>query len=217
MQQVAWDQYVGYARNTLKGRVRRNQFNIAATAYDQGEQAKFRSELERERVHHSSSPYMNSSHSLNLNNFDSSSESAAGNSSTIDVVGTAMVQSHTALPAYYKLQEIRLSRLGIEDFDFAHFNKTPLASIENGHPQSFINAMVHMLIYAVPYPGLVNNGLGGHAVRDLLNMHSSSYRERKCQSDNCLVCELSNLSKMMNDAECNVQSTNFVRAYCAKE
>jgi PAB-dependent poly(A)-specific ribonuclease subunit 2 len=50
----------------------------------------------------------------------------------------------------YQLQEIKLGKLGIEDFPFAKFNKTAFGGLENTIPNSYINAWIHTMLFNAP-------------------------------------------------------------------
>lgn len=49
------------------------------------------------------------------------------------------------VPREYRKQEIKLGKLGIEDFNFRRFNKTPLAGLENSIPNSYTNAWIQTM------------------------------------------------------------------------
>ncbi len=85
------------------------------------------------------------------------------------------------IPFIYHPVKIKLSKLGISDFDFSQYNKTTFVGLENSIPNSFSNSVIQMM-YLVP------------EVRATLLAHS-------CPRDTCLSCELGFLFHMLDQAK----------------
>ncbi|GAA5974216.1 hypothetical protein JCM11641_003332 [Rhodosporidiobolus odoratus] len=103
------------------------------------------------------------------------------------------------MPKHYRKVEIKYSRFGIEDFDFAFYNKTPYSGLETHITNSYTNSLLQALHYLRP-------------VRTLAESHTYG----ACPKENCLLCEAGFLFRMLEDAKgMNCQASNFSRAFGA--
>ncbi|GAA5911786.1 hypothetical protein JCM6882_003353 [Rhodosporidiobolus microsporus] len=103
------------------------------------------------------------------------------------------------VPKYYRKVEIKYSRFGIEDFDFAFYNKTPYSGLETHITNSYTNSLLQALHYLRP-------------IRTLAESHTFG----ACPKENCLLCEAGFLFRMLEDAKgMNCQASNFSRAFGA--
>ena len=94
----------------------------------------------------------------------------------------------------YKLQEIKLGKLGIEDFPFHKYNQTQIGGLENTIPNSYANAWLSTMLFNIPLRTRVLNYLSAKEV--------------------CLTDELGFLFHMLvsSRGQC-CQATNFLRAF----
>lgn len=103
------------------------------------------------------------------------------------------------MPKYYRRVEIKYSRFGIEDFDFAFYNKTQYSGLETHITNSYTNSLLQALHYMQP-------------IRTLAKSHTFE----ACPKENCLLCEAGFLFRMLEDAKgMNCQASNFSRAFGA--
>eukprot|EP00124_Ichthyophonus_hoferi_P000743 Ihof_evm3s30 gene=Ihof_evmTU3s30 len=99
-----------------------------------------------------------------------------------------------AVPSLFHKKEIKYSRLGLEDFDFAKYNRTQFGSLEPHVPNAYCNAVLQALHFLGPF-------------RDYILGHV-------CEVEFCLSCELSFLFHMLDLANGeNCQASNFIRAF----
>ncbi|CEQ42977.1 SPOSA6832_04843, partial [Sporobolomyces salmonicolor] len=106
------------------------------------------------------------------------------------------VSEEDRMPKYYRKVEIKYSRFGIEDFDFAFYNKTRYSGLETHITNSYTNSLLQALHYLPP-----------------IRMLAESHTYEPCPKENCLLCEAGFLFRMLRDAKgMNCQASNFSRA-----
>ncbi|XP_065919163.1 PAN2-PAN3 deadenylation complex catalytic subunit PAN2-like isoform X2 [Dysidea avara] len=98
------------------------------------------------------------------------------------------------VPKPYRRVEIKYSKMGIEGFDFQHYNKTSFAGLEIHIPNAYCNAMLQVLYFLEPV--------------------CCSLRSHKCSREFCLACELNFLFRMLEQCQGeNCQASNFLRTF----
>lgn len=118
-----------------------------------------------------------------------------GNIIYLDADGTEIERP----PPHLRAVQLRLSRFGLEGFDFGRFNSTLYAGLENTQPNSFLNSLIQMLYFVPP-------------VRYALMGHLSG-------TDSCLADELGFLFHMLDLAQDvpqkskSVEPLNFARYF----
>ncbi|KAG8787432.1 poly(A)-specific ribonuclease [Serendipita sp. 397] len=110
--------------------------------------------------------------------------------SPLDVTNSALV------PRQYRRVEIEYSKFGVEDFDFAFYNRTAFSGLETHILNSYTNALIQAMHYVMP-----------------LRRIAKSHITMACSREYCLLCELGFVMRMLEDAKgINCQATNFCRA-----
>ncbi|CAE6448890.1 unnamed protein product [Rhizoctonia solani] len=103
--------------------------------------------------------------------------------------------SISEIPKPYRRVEIMYSKFGVEDFDFAYYNKTKYSGLETHIVNSYTNALLQALHYVQP-------------ARRVAQSHITT----PCQTEHCLLCEFGFLTRMLEDAKgVNCQASNFCK------
>ncbi|KAI8355181.1 ubiquitin carboxyl-terminal hydrolase-domain-containing protein [Blakeslea trispora] len=176
--------FVGYAPNP--GNIHRNQRPRKKKVLAKKNGPKFRSEQERELLQASKV----------LVGDDGLVRHSGRRSSSVGDIHT-MDPTVINMPRYYQRVEIQYSRFGVDDFDFGYFNATQYGGLETHIRNSYCNSLLQVLYFISP-----------------LRKIAKSHIKIACSKDNCLLCELGFLFRMLEDSKGqNCQATNFLRAF----
>ncbi|KAJ4371394.1 poly(A)-specific ribonuclease [Neocucurbitaria cava] len=101
------------------------------------------------------------------------------------------------VPAMYGNVEIKYSKFGVDDFDFAYYNQTPYSGLETHITNSYANPLLQLFRFTP-------------LLRNLALQHTAS----PCLFESCLLCELGFLIDMLEKAAgLNCQASNFLKTF----
>ncbi|KAJ1655918.1 poly(A)-specific ribonuclease [Dispira simplex] len=179
LSKAKWNDFVGYAPNLRTHR--RNQVVIDKPAG--ADVPKFRSQqkLENKGQHTSR---------------DSSFSDAKGTMKVPSGFKDSTTQISITMPNHLKRVEIRYSKFGVEDFDFAFYNQTGLSGLETDIINSYCNPLLQALFY-IPI------------LKQLAQFHFTL----PSSQDECLLCEFGFLTRSLEDAQgTNCHASNLLQA-----
>ncbi|KAI9469074.1 MAG: ubiquitin carboxyl-terminal hydrolase-domain-containing protein [Benjaminiella poitrasii] len=180
--------FVGYAPNP--GNIHRNQIPRKKKVIKKKNGPKFRSEQERELLKSANTLLLDDDNDL-LQQYPGRRSSSIGD---ISIVNDPAVLN---MPRYYQRVEIQYSKFGIDDFDFGYYNSTQYGGLETHISNSYCNSFLQVLYFIKPLRNI-----------------AKSHIKVSCPKDNCLLCELGFLFRMLEDSKGqNCQATNFLRAF----
>ncbi|ORZ18884.1 ubiquitin carboxyl-terminal hydrolase-domain-containing protein [Absidia repens] len=113
-------------------------------------------------------------------------------------VGEVLLDSRgIVMPKHYHHVEIQYSKFGVDDFDFGYYNRTLYGGLETNIRNSYCNSLLQVLYFILP-------------LRQIAKCHIGT----SCEKENCLLCELGFLFRMLEDSKGqNCQATNFLKAF----
>ncbi|KAL4398862.1 poly(A)-specific ribonuclease [Malassezia pachydermatis] len=128
--------------------------------------------------------------------FRSEKDEQASTQATAEAEAEATWRANAAgMPGYYAPVTIQYSRFGVEDFDFAFYNKTAYSGLETNIGASYANSYLQALHYARPF-----------------RLFATSHIKMACEEPDCLLCEAGFLFRMLEDAKgTNCQASNLLR------
>ncbi|KAF2020982.1 PAB-dependent poly(A)-specific ribonuclease subunit PAN2 [Aaosphaeria arxii CBS 175.79] len=101
------------------------------------------------------------------------------------------------VPAMYGNVEIKYSKFGVDDFDFAYYNQTSYSGLETHIANSYANPLLQLCRFTP-------------MIRNLALRHTAS----PCLFETCLLCELGFLIDMLEKASgLNCQASNFLKTF----
>lgn len=101
------------------------------------------------------------------------------------------------VPAMYGNVEIKYSKFGVDDFDFAYYNQTSFSGLETHITNSYANPLLQLFRFTP-------------LIRNLALLHTAS----PCMFESCLLCELGFLIDMLEKAAgLNCQASNFLKTF----
>ncbi|KAH7093275.1 PAB-dependent poly(A)-specific ribonuclease subunit PAN2 [Paraphoma chrysanthemicola] len=101
------------------------------------------------------------------------------------------------VPAMYGNVEIKYSKFGVDDFDFAYYNQTSYSGLETHITNSYANPLLQLFRFTP-------------LIRNLALQHTAS----PCLFESCLLCELGFLIDMLEKAAgLNCQASNFLKTF----
>jgi PAB-dependent poly(A)-specific ribonuclease subunit 2 len=105
--------------------------------------------------------------------------------------------TRTDVPAMYGNVEIKYSKFGVDDFDFAYYNQTSYSGLETHITNSYANPLLQIFRFTP-------------LIRNLALQHTAS----PCLFQSCLLCELGFLIDMLEKAAgLNCQASNFLKTF----
>ncbi|KAF2792603.1 PAB-dependent poly(A)-specific ribonuclease-like protein subunit pan2 [Melanomma pulvis-pyrius CBS 109.77] len=147
------------------------------------------------------------SDSLSAPKFLSEKARAAQSSSEVDTKTAETMETLTDMhlddvtrkdvPAMYGNVEIKYSKFGVDDFDFAYYNQTQFSGLETHITNSYANPLLQLCRFTP-------------LIRNLALRHTAS----PCLFEACLLCELGFLIDMLEKAAgLNCQASNFLKTF----
>ncbi|KAL1594781.1 poly(A)-specific ribonuclease [Nothophoma quercina] len=101
------------------------------------------------------------------------------------------------VPSMYGNVEIKYSKFGVDDFDFAYYNQTPYSGLETHIANSYANSLLQLFRFTP-------------LIRNIALQHTAS----ACLFEPCLLCELGFLIDMLEKATgLNCQASNFLKTF----